>query len=431
MSKKVYLAVWGCQMNVHDSEKMLGVLAEEGYSLTEIPQEADLIVLNTCSIRQKAEQKFYSELGRLHSFKTKRKDTKIVVAGCIAQQEGNNILKRAPYVDFVVGPQNIGNLKGIMSGNTINVAVEDNPDIATEDLPIKRNDGLKAWVTVMYGCNNFCSYCVVPYTRGRERSRPSENIFDEIHDLAQRGYKEITLLGQNVNSYRSEMNFPGLLHLIHDIKGIERIRFVTSHPRDLSEGLIHAIESLPKVCEHLHLPLQSGSSKMLSAMNRGYTYEEYREKVHKIKNRIPGIAITTDIIAGFPGEEEEDHLKTIQSLKELSFDGIFAFKFSPRPGTKAKNFKNNIPEYIKNERLDEILMVQDIITSRKNRELEGTVQQILVEGISKTDKNKSFGRTRTNKIVTLPSSDFDRGLFIEVKIIKARRHSLDAIPLSE
>jgi tRNA-2-methylthio-N6-dimethylallyladenosine synthase len=418
-------------MNVHDSEKILGVLAEEGYSLTEIPQEADLIVLNTCSIRQKAEQKFYSELGRMKSFKKKRKDTKIVVAGCIAQQEGNNIFKRAPYVDYVIGPQNIGNLKEIMSGNIMSIAVEDNKDIAIEDLPIKRNDGLKAWVTIMYGCNNFCSYCVVPYTRGRERSRPSKNIYEEIHALAQKGYKEITLLGQNVNSYCSEMDFPGLLFLIHDIEGIERIRFVTSHPRDLSEELIHAIESLPKVCEHLHLPLQSGSNKILEVMNRCYTYEEYREKVHMIKSRIPNIAITSDIITGFPGEEEEDHLKTIQSLKELSFDGIFAFKFSSRPRTKAYNLKTKISEAIKNERLDEILMVQDVITSRKNRELEKTVQQILVEGVSKTDKNKSFGRTRTNKIVTLPSTDFACGLFLDVEIIKARRHSLDAIPLNE
>ena len=419
-------------MNVHDSEKMIGVLQKEGYSQTDDPRAADLIIFNTCSIRQKAEQKFYSELGRTKSYKKSRPEMKIAVAGCIAQHEGENIFKKAHYVDFVLGPQSIHKLNDMVSQDTVHLAIKDNPEIAIKDLPIRRADGVKAWVTIMYGCNNFCSYCIVPYTRGRERSRPSENIYYEVAELADKGYKEVTLLGQNVNSYKSDVDFPGLLKKLDRVGGIERIRFITSHPRDLSDELIKAMSELPKLCEHIHLPIQSGSSNILRLMNRGYTYNDYINKISSLKEKVPGIAITTDIITGFPGETENDHMQTIKALKEIEFDGIFAFKFSLRPGTKAAEMQDNLPEDLRSERLNEILKVQDDITSRKNKILEGTIQEILIEGESETDTERVTGRTRSNKIVNIPKTDSEtnseeKGTLITVEITRGRKHSLDGI----
>ncbi len=414
-------------MNVHDTEKMLGVLQKEGYSQTGDPCKADLIIFNTCSIRQKAEQKFYSELGSTKSYKKRRPGMNIAVAGCIAQHSGKNILRRAPYVDFVFGPQNIHKIGDMVSEKAATFALEDNSEIATKDLPAKRTDGSKAWVTIMYGCNNFCSYCIVPYTRGRERSRPSENIYSEVVELADNGYKEITLLGQNVNSYRSDLDFPGLLRKLNRVGGIERIRFVTSHPRDLSDELITAISELPRVCEHIHLPMQAGSSRILRLMNRGYTYEEYIRKVMRLREKVLGISVTSDIIAGFPSETEDDHLLTIKALKEIEFDGIFAFKYSERPGTKAAEMQDHLKDEIKSERLNEIFKIQDEITTKKNKLLEGTTQEILLEGQSETDKEKLTGRTRTNKIVNIPKIDIEKGTLIKVEITKGRRHSLEGI----
>jgi tRNA-2-methylthio-N6-dimethylallyladenosine synthase len=412
-------------MNVHDSEKMLGILEQSGYSVTDNPRKADLVIFNTCSIRQKAEQKFYSELGRIKSSKKRNSALKIVVAGCIAQHEGKNIIQRAPYVDYILGPQNIHILKDLPNGRTKSVFLQDNPDIAIGDLPVKRDDCVKAWITIMYGCNNYCSYCVVPYTRGRERSRPSENIYTEVLELAKTGYKEITLLGQNVNSYRSDIDFSGLLKKLDRVGGIERIRFVTSHPKDLSNELIDAIAQLSKVCEHIHLPLQSGSSKILKLMNRRYTFEEYRDKILSLRKKIPDITITSDIIAGFPGETQDDHMLTIKALKEIEFDGIYAFHFSARRGTKASMIKDRVSDEIQSQRLHEILFVQDKITTRKNKSLEGTIQEVLIEGPHETDSKQLTGRTRTNKIVNIPGSTVDKGRIINVKITKGRRHSLE------
>ena len=430
MLKRVYIHTFGCQMNVHDSEKMYGVLLQSGYHRTASPHAADLIILNTCSIRQKAEQKFYSELGRLESYKKRRPDIKIAIAGCIAQQEGNNLFKKNPYVDYVFGPQNIQMLRSIGGKRRPYAALEDNPDIELQDLPAERNDGMKAWISIMYGCNNFCSYCVVPYTRGRERSRPSERIHAEVSELAERGYKEITLLGQNVNSYASDVDFPGLLKKLNGIDGIERIRFVTSHPKDLSLELVHAIADLPKICEHIHLPLQSGSDKVLMRMNRGYTYEGYLKKIGALKDMVPGISITSDIIAGFPGECDDDHMQTIKALKEICFDGIFAFAFSSRPYTKAAEYENQIPENIRLQRLSEILKLQNEITLKKNKDIEGSVQKILIEGISETDKEKIVGKTRTNKIVTISKINIPKGSLIDVEIVRARKHSLEGVSLT-
>lgn len=417
-------------MNVHDSEKMLGILEKQGYVPTHEPAEADLIIFNTCSIRQKAEQKFFSELGRLKALKKTRPGLKIAVAGCTARQEGGNIFRRAPHVDFVFGPQNLHILGGLSGGAVDAVSISDNPSIAIEDLPIRRTEGVKAWVTIMYGCNNFCSYCVVPYVRGREGSRPSCNIYKEVSILAAKGYREITLLGQNVNSYSSDTDFTGLLRNLDRIDGIDRIRFVTSHPKDLSLDLIIAMAKLPKLCEHIHLPLQSGSSAVLDRMNRKYSYEDYREKVERLRSYIPDISITSDIIAGFPGETEDDHLLTMKAIKDIEFDGIFAFKFSPRPFTKAAEMSDHIPESVKSGRLNEILKIQDDITLGKNKSLVGTVQEILIEGESETDRDKLTGRTRSNKIVTFQKTEaLNKGTFINVRISGARKHSLEGKPV--
>jgi tRNA-2-methylthio-N6-dimethylallyladenosine synthase len=430
MGKSAYIHTFGCQMNVHDSEKMTGILEEQGYTRTDSPSNADLVIFNTCSIRQKAEQKFYSELGRMKSLKKKRPWMKIAVAGCIAQQEGKNIFKHAPHVDFVFGTQNIHTLKNISFPGCERIAVHANPDIATTELPIKRNDGVRAWITIMYGCDNFCSYCVVPYTRGREQSRPSENIYAEASELAGKGYKEITLLGQNVNSYLSDADFPGLLRKLDRLGGIARIRFVTSHPKDLSDDLIRAMSELPSVCSHIHLPLQSGSNAVLKRMNRRYSFSFYMKKISHLRNQIPGIAITTDIIAGFPGETDKDHQLTVSALKQIEFDGIFAFNYSPRPFTKAADMSGHVEDTLKSDRLNEILALQDGITFQKNKALVGTVQEILLEGESETNSDKLTGRTSSNKIVTIPKTYSQKGAIIRVEITKSRRHSLEGTPVS-
>lgn len=413
-------------MNFHDSEKIMGILKREGYLPTEELKKADLIIFNTCSIRKKPEEKLFSSLGRLKNLKRQKPSLKIAVCGCIAQQKGEELLKRAPHVDYIFGPQNISKLPSILSLERA-VITEENPDIQYEELPAERMNGIRASVTVMYGCNNFCSYCVVPYTRGREVSRPLEKIIEEIKSLAEQGYKEVQLLGQNVNSYRDrEYDFSDLLRMVNDIPGIERIRFITSHPRDLTEKLIKTMAELDKVCEHLHLPIQSGSDRILRLMNRGYSYEDYKRKVELLRTYIPDIAITTDIIAGFPSETEEDHHHTLRALEEIEYDGIFAFKYSQRHGTKAAEMPDQIPEDIKSERLSEILKLQDTITLRKNSGLVGTIQEVLIEG--KDETGQTTGRTRTNKIV-LFNEDLPSGLIIKAKITQARIHSLIAEPL--
>jgi tRNA-2-methylthio-N6-dimethylallyladenosine synthase len=426
--KNVFIYTFGCQMNVHDSEKMLGTLAGEGYVSTENPEDADLIIFNTCAIREKAEQKFYSQLGRTKVLKKKNKNLKIAVAGCVAQDSKQKIFRRAPFVDYIFGPQNVSRISELLSKER-DIDTGDNPDIAAEELTAKRQSSFRAWVSIMYGCNNFCSYCIVPYTRGREVSRPADSILAEIRELASKKYKEVTLLGQNVNSYRSDRDFVALLKDI-DSLGINRVRFVTSHPRDFSADLIRAASELPSICENIHLPIQSGSDPVLKAMNRGYTYEAYLEKVTLLRDSMPDVAITTDIIVGFPGETEEDYLSTVRALKEIEFDGIFAFKYSRRKGTRASDMPGQIPDGRKAERLTGILSVQEEITYRKNKKLEGTVQEVLIEGRSDSDSHMLTGRTRTNKIVTIPDSGEATGILIPVSIHTARPHSLTGVNVS-
>lgn len=429
--KSFHIITFGCQMNEHDSERMAGILEQQGYRAADAVDDADMVILNTCSIREKAEQKFYSELGRLRNLKKANPGMKIAVAGCIAQQEGEGILSRASYVDMIFGPSDIGRLSMIAiqeedrKAPVVNVSGD--PEYHRKRIPAVRSDGLKAWVSIMYGCDNFCTYCVVPYLRGRERSRAPQDIVEEVRELAGQGYKEITLLGQNVNSYgkglENSVAFPALLRMVHETPGIERIRFVTSHPRDLSEDLIAAMRDLPKVCESLHLPVQSGSNGILAAMNRKYTREEYLDKVKKLRQAIPRIVLTTDIIVGFPGETEKDFDLTMQLLSEVQYDGVFAFKYSKRPGTAALKLEEHLDTATKEQRLARVLNLQKEVTLHKNRSLIGSTAEILLDGRSKMGDTLT-GRTRGNKVVNVSAASSLIGSLVNVRITSAGANSL-------
>jgi tRNA-2-methylthio-N6-dimethylallyladenosine synthase len=429
--KSFLIITFGCQMNEHDSERMSGILASEGYTVAPDAAGADLVIVNTCSIREKAEQKFFSELGRLRRLKTENPHLKIAVAGCIAQQEGSAILSRAPYVDMVFGPSNIAGLPTLVRQRTARtspvVDISGDPEYHRKRIPTTRADKLKAWVSIMYGCDNFCTYCVVPYLRGRERSRVPADIVQEISDLAGRGYKEVTLLGQNVNSYgkglEKGVTFPSLLTLVNDVPGIERIRFVTSHPKDLSDELIAVMRDLPKVCESLHLPVQSGSDAILRAMNRKYDRSAYLEKVKMLRKAAPDITLTTDIIVGFPGESEKDFAMTMELLSDVRFDGMFAFKYSKRPRTAALQLEGHLGEKIKERRLEQALELQKKITLQKNRELIGSTQKVLLDGRSKKGDTVT-GRTRGNKAVNLTAPSSLIGSVVSVQITAAGANSL-------
>ena len=429
--KSFHIITFGCQMNEHDSERMTGILEAQGCASAPDAGAADMVILNTCSIREKAEQKFFSELGRLKKLKDENPNLKIAVAGCIAQQEGANILSRAPYVDMVFGPSDIARLSDLinqrLSRHAPLVDTTGDPDYHRKQIPSSRVDRVKAWVSIMYGCDNFCTYCVVPYLRGRERSRPPEDIVNEVRKLAQKGYKEATLLGQNVNSYgkglEGNVDFPALLRMMNDVPGIERIRFVTSHPRDLSEGLVAAVRDLPKVCESIHLPVQSGSDGILRGMNRRYTRNEYLDKVGMLRSAVPDIALTTDIIVGFPDESEQDFDMTMKLLEEVRYDGIFAFKYSKRPGTAALKLSGHLPEDVKESRLARVLTLQKTITLQKNKGYLGTTQDILVDGFSKKGGTLS-GRTRGNKAVNVEAPAALIGSIIKVNITATGENSL-------
>jgi tRNA-2-methylthio-N6-dimethylallyladenosine synthase len=430
--KSYHIITFGCQMNEHDSERMAGILEAQGLVPAAHADDAEMVILNTCSIREKAEQKFYSELGRLSHLKGRDgKGITIAVAGCIAQQEGKRLLSRTPSVDLVVGPSDIARLSDMVMERRERtkpvVETGGDPEYHQKVVPAVRTDRLKAWVSIMYGCDNFCTYCVVPYLRGRERSRPPRDIVAEVRSLAEQGYREITLLGQNVNSYGKgsgdPTTFPELLGLLQDIDGILRIRFVTSHPRDLSDELMIAIGRLPKVCEAIHLPVQSGSDRVLAAMNRNYTEAEYRDKVRKLRAIAPGVTITTDIIAGFPGETDADVAQTLQLLRDVAYDNIFAFKYSKRPGTKALDLADHLSEQVKEDRLAQILELQREITLRKNAQLVGSFQEVLVEGSSKKGGTLT-GRTRGNKAVNFAGAGDLKGSLVTVRITAAGPNSL-------
>lgn len=427
--KFVFLETFGCQMNENDSERMLGLLKDIKYSRTSEPENADLIIINTCSIRDKAEQKVYSALGRFRELKKEKPWLIIGVSGCVAQQEGAALLKRIPYLDIVLGPHNIHKLKGYLNEISLErkrvVSTELYESIDIDEYSYTHPEtGIKAFVSIMRGCNNFCSYCIVPYTRGREVSRPARDIIEEVVKLGESGVKEVTLVGQNVNSYGGGLKFPGLLKEVAGVDGIERVRFITSHPKDISEELIYLFKDEPKLCRHIHLPVQSGSNEILNRMRRGYSAEEYRSKVEKLKKLYPDFAITTDIIVGFPGENDRDFERTMELIKNIRFDNIFSFMYSPRPKTKAAVMEDHVPLEIKSERLKLLQETQRDITLEKSLELAGKKVEILAEGRSKGDDLELCGRTSCNRIVNFPGPDDLTGRLAEVEITGVLQNSL-------
>ncbi len=433
MEKRVYIETYGCQMNEHDSELMLRLLEGSFYLETKEPQEADLILINTCSVREKPENKVYSALGRYKRLKEER-GAIIGVAGCVAQQEGVRLLNRVPYLDMVIGTHAIPILPHLLkkieaTGERIcEISFNENGTYLKTPLPQSALPKVKSFVTIMQGCDHFCSYCIVPFVRGREKSRSSAEIIDEVRHLAERGVKEVCLLGQNVNGYgrglEGEMGFSELLHRLNDIEGIERIRFTTSHPKDLSGELIQAFSNLSKLCEHIHLPFQSGSDRILKMMHRGYTEASYLERIERLRKGCPSIAITSDVIVGFPGEEEEDFNQTLDLTKKVQFDDLFSFKYSTRRSTRAAQFEDQVEEKVKQERLSILQEIQKEITLQKNQTLEGRVEEILVEGRSKQGDQDVTGRTRSNKIINFEGSLELVGRLVPVQIIKACPHSL-------
>ncbi len=432
---KYFIETWGCQMNEEDSEKLSGMLKSQGYSRTEIKEEASVIIFNTCCVRENAELKVYGNLGALKGLKRKNPNLVIAVCGCMMQQEGmaESIIKKYPFVDIIFGTHNAYKFPEYLNrvrqeGKSI-VEIVNKEEGIVEGIPVDRESNIKAFVTIMYGCNNFCTYCIVPYVRGRERSRKPEEIEKEIQDLVSKGYKEVTLLGQNVNSYgkglSDDMNFAKLLRQINKIEGLERIRFMTSHPKDLSQELIDAIAECDKVCDHIHLPVQSGSSNILKKMNRQYNKEQYIDLVRRIRNAVPNVAITTDIIIGFPGETDEDFEETLSLARDVEYDSAFTFIYSKRKGTPADEMKEQIEDSVKHERFNKLVSVINESSAKKNKEYNGKIVEVLVEGFSKNDNNKLMGRTTTGKLVNFIGSKESIGNIVNVRIIEALSFSLN------
>lgn len=431
---KYFIETWGCQMNEEDSEKLSGGLKPLGHVRTESREEADIIVYNTCCVRENAEQKVDGNLGALKKLKKAHPEKIIAVTGCMMQQEGmaQKIINKFPYVDIIIGTHNAYKfteyLGRALGGERPIVEIWDKEADIIEGAPIDRANSMKGFVTIMYGCNNFCTYCIVPHVRGRERSRASAEIIKEIEEMVAAGYKEVTLLGQNVNSYgkglEEDINFAELLRRINKIEGIERVKFMTSHPKDLSEEVVDVIAEGEKLCESIHLPVQSGSSRILKKMNRHYTREQYLETIKKIKEKIPGVALTTDIIIGFPGETEEDFLDTLSLVKEVEYDSAFTFLYSKRSGTPADMMFDQVDEDVKKDRFNRLVAAVNEICAKKNKEYDGKTVEILVEGESKNDATKLTGRTRTGKLVNFTGNKENIGKLVNVKITKANSFSL-------
>ncbi|MBR0288851.1 MAG: tRNA (N6-isopentenyl adenosine(37)-C2)-methylthiotransferase MiaB [Selenomonadaceae bacterium] len=424
MEKKLKILTYGCQMNVADSERMAGLLKKIGYSLTDDLDAADLILINTCCVRSTAEDKVFGQIGRFKTLKKQNPSLILDVAGCMAQKEGENLIKRAPHVDFVLGTGQSSEIANVVQSLELErkhfVDVSNVSGKIPDEMVFPLRGGkVSTFVPIMYGCNNFCTYCIVPYVRGRERSRKPEEIFAEVKQAVAEGFKDITLLGQNVNSYAGELNFAELLTAC-DKLGVERLRFMTSHPKDLSDELIFAIAGGKNICEHIHLPVQYGSDKILKRMNRVYTVEKYLRLVEKIRAEIPNISLTTDLIVGFPGETDEDFAETLDFLREVKFDAAFTFIYSKRSGTPAATFENQIPDEIKHKRLKLLMDVQNQISLEKNSALVGKNVEVLVEGASKTDEKIFMGRTRSNKLILFAHGDEKPGELVNVKITQAQ-----------
>lgn len=432
--KKAFIETYGCQQNVNDSEILAGMITEMGYEMTTERTEADLILYNTCAVRENAELKVYGNLGALKHLKSKKPSLIIGVCGCMMQQQivKEQIKKKYKHVDIVFGTHTLYRfpqiLMEVLSEHNRVFDVTDSDGAIAENMPIKRQSGPCAWVSVMYGCNNFCSYCIVPYVRGRERSRSKDSVLAEIRELASSGCKEITLLGQNVNSYGKDLenstDFADLLEEVCSVEGIERIRFMTSHPKDISDKLIDTMARQTKICKQLHLPVQAGNNRVLKIMNRKYTKEEYLEKIRKIKEKMPNITLTTDIIVGFPGETTDEFNDTLDILKQVRYDTIFSFIYSKRPGTPAAKMQDVISPDEKKKNFNRLLEVQDEISKEKNLEYEGKTISVLVEGKSKNNDEYYAGRTEGGKIVNFKGDEKLIGKIIDVTITKAKTWSL-------
>lgn len=427
-NKKYYILTMGCQLNENDSEKLIGIMEEMGYSKSEDIKNADLYVINTCCVRENAEEKLFGKLGELKKIK-ENKNIIIAIGGCMMQEEHitEKIKKSYPFVDVVFGTHTLHKFpEDLYIAITKNKKVKDVIDIdgeIYEGLPVKRSSNKQASVIIMYGCNNFCSYCIVPYVRGRERSRKPEDILNEIKELAKEGYREITLLGQNVNSYKGgeNYNFANLLEDVDKIERIEVIRFVSPHPKDFTDDVINVISKSKKISRLIHVPLQSGSTNVLKEMNRKYTKEQYLDLIKRIRNKIPDVVFSTDIIVGFPGETEEDFEDTIDVVKQVNFEQIFMFIYSRRVGTRADKMENQIPEEIKHKRFDRLKQVFEESVEENNKKYIGTTQKILVEGHSKNNKDMLTGRTDTNKVVIFEGPEELIGKIINIKIISEHK----------
>ena len=425
---KYYITTMGCQLNENDSEKLAGIVENMGFEKTEKLEEADLVIYNTCCVRENAEERLFGKLGELKKQK-EEKGTIIAIGGCMMQEPAmlEKIKKSYNYTDIVFGTHKLHkfeeDLKKVLeNGKKVRDVIDIDGEVI-EDLPIKRNDNFKASVTIMYGCNNFCSYCIVPYVRGRERSREPEKILEEVEMLAKEGYKEITLLGQNVNSYKGKENykFANLLNDVCKIDGIERIRFISPHPKDFTDDVIEAIANNPKIARIIHLPLQSGSTAVLKKMNRKYTKEQYLELVEKIKLRIPDVVLSTDIIVGFPEETEKDFEDTLDVVRKVNYEQVYMFIYSRRKGTIADKMEKQIPEEIKHKRFDKLKELFDSRVSENNQKYIGTTQKILVDGYSKNDKETLTGRTDTNKVVNFKGNENLIGKMIDIKITEEHK----------
>jgi tRNA-2-methylthio-N6-dimethylallyladenosine synthase len=432
MGKKIFLQTFGCQMNVYDSEKLKSILLPLGYSLTEDVKKADVIVLNTCSVREKAERRALGRLSDLSRYKSANPQLTLVVAGCMAQRMGEELIKKIPHLDLILGPDQIFQLPKYLQNHVgkpmvvVSRSREDFPcEIFKQEEVPQRKYKYTAFVAISRGCDNFCSYCVVPYVRGPERHRPIAQIIKEIQLLAESGCKEMSLIGQNVNSYKyNGHDFADLLRMVNDETKIEWIRFMTSHPKDLSEKLIDQMAFLPKVCEHLHLPLQSGSDRILQMMNRAYTSKDYFKLVEQTKARIENLSLTTDMIVGFPTETEEDFKQTLKMVEKVKFDSAFMFRYSVREKTKAASFPDDIPEEVKLERLHTLIDLQKQISKRKNQRMIGKTLKVLVDETSRRDKDKLKGKTRTNKTVIIQANKDILGTIASVKILDADSFTL-------
>ncbi len=434
-AKKLYIRTFGCQMNEYDSDKMADVLnAAEGFVPTDTPEDADVILFNTCSVREKAQEKVFSDLGRVKHLKALNPNLVIGVGGCVASQEGAAIVARAPYVDVVFGPQTLHRLPALIEArrqqgrSQVDISF---PEIEKFDhLPPPRVEGASAFVSIMEGCSKYCSYCVVPYTRGEEISRPFEDVLTEVADLAAHGVKEITLLGQNVNAYIGKMedghtaDFALLLEYVAEIPGIERIRYTTSHPKEFTQRLIDAYAKIPQLVSHVHLPLQAGSDRVLAAMKRGYTVLEYKSIIRRLRAVRPDICIATDFIVGFPGETQDDFDKTMKLIEELAFDASFSFIYSKRPGTPAADLEDDTPHEVKLARLQQLQAAIEANAARVSQAMVGTEQKILVEGPARRGEGMMMGRTENNRIVNFVGPERLAGQMITVRITEAFPHSL-------